>query len=160
MGKSKVCNLLCTLQIIKHNRIKGESNLRLNPGIRVSLDLKLLSRIVAETLVSFLHVSAADQPLEVDAKQSVAPDGGANPPAGEGRGGYHWMRINEIRHWRIQIQDRRALRDFGRTERRSVAAAAEEGLRAAEQARHCHGEELAEGGMVVESGRGGHVEMS
>ena len=51
MGKSKVCNLLCTLQIIKHNRIKGESNLRLNPGIRVSLDLKLLSRIVAETLV-------------------------------------------------------------------------------------------------------------
>ena len=96
-----------------------------------------------------LNLLAAKQRLDAEAERGVAADGGAQPPAGEGRGGEGGL--IEVRDGRIHAEDGGALLEFGRTE----GAVAEEGSRAAYQARHGDGEQLAEGGKVVESGRRG-----
>ena len=89
--------------------------------------------------------------------QAVSPPaapgpGGAQLPAREGSGGQRDLiavRLIEVRYWRIHAEDVGALGEFDRTE----GAAAEEGSDAAYQARHGDGEQFAEGGKVVESGR-------
>ena len=96
---------------------------------------------------------AAEQRLCAEGERGVAADGGAQPPAWEGRGGGGGLekRLIEMRDGRIHAEDGGALREFGRTE----GAVAEEGSHAAYQARHGDREQLAEGGKVVESGRRG-----
>ena len=101
-----------------------------------------------------LYLLAAEQRLGAEAERGVAADGGAQLPAREGSGGQRDLiavRLIEVRYWRIHAEDVGALGEFDRTE----GAAAEEGSDAAYQARHGDGEQLAEGGKVVESGRRG-----
>ena len=102
--------------------------------------------------VAPLNLLAAEQRLGAEAERGVAADGGAQPPAGEGRGGEGDLeRLIVVRYWRIHAEDEEALREFGLTK----GAVAEEDSHAAYQARHGDGEQLAEGGKVVESGRRG-----
>lgn len=72
-----------------------------------------------------LNLLAAEQRLGAEAERGVAADGGAQPPAGEGRGGEGGL--IEVRDGRIHAEDEGALLEFGLTK----GAVAEEGSRAA-----------------------------